>query len=900
MQVSSAALKRLGVSFVRELAGISEYTLTSNGLKILLLEQHLAPVVTSTIMYRVGSRNEGVGFTGSTHFLEHMMFKSTTEHDSANGTGFVDMLKPTGADYNAFTGQDSTSYVICLPKEKLALALALEADRMRNLRLRVDERDSEMTVVRNEFEVNESDIDDVMFKQTMAMAFSEHPYHHPVIGWRDDVEQVPLSRMQQFYDTFYWPNNATLVIAGDFDPSQALGLVVEYFGKIPKAPNPIPHVYTSEPVQTGARSFEIKREGPEYAKLYIAFKTPSASHPDHHALAVIADLLGGDGSESSRLCAALIEPRIALDCVTYATPSRDSDLFLIRVTANGYGKIKAAEKAIHAELSRLMRKPVGQRELARVKQMNRHRVAEVKGDSMKIAEGLCDAEAVTDWTWKVEYNDKYDAVTSADIKRVARKYLHPDNSTTGRAAPLAKTRKRKPKVDTASGASEERVEPKLEIAVPPTGVTVEVPGEPLIGSRIAKRASRIELPNGLRAIVLPVPGSGVVSVSGCIQAGDYFTKSSNGAIPELTAELLRAGSCSIGKRQLADRLEALGCELDFAVDEFAVKFGSTFIPDSLDEYLGLVGSVLQEPRFAPGEFNRCKSDMQSDLSSNEGDASVTAAIKWSQALYPQNHAFACPTLKKQAAHLSRATLKEVRSFHAQHYVPGATVLGIVGDVDVEAVKTRLEEVFGAWTGEQPAPIVIPKVELPAERRRIDIPLAGKTSAEIMIGFPVSLKKSDRDFPAAEIATAILGLDTLSSRLGVTVRTKHGLTYGITSSFDDVRFGEGPWLIQLSVNPANVERALALVDAVVANFVQHGITDRELAEEASRLYGQHVVNLRTTAGLAHTLCLREFRGASLRGLDEEWKRLHSVTKEQVNAAIRKYLRFDKAVTVVVGK
>jgi zinc protease len=899
MKVTSEALKRLGVSFVRESSGIAEYTLTSNGLKILLLEHHLAPVVTTMIMYRVGSRNEGVGFTGSTHFLEHMMFKSTHEHDSALGTGFVDMLKPTGADYNAYTGADSTSYVICLPKEKLALALALEADRMRNLKLKDDERQSEMTVVRNEFEIGENDIDDVMHKRLMAIAYAEHPYHHPIIGWRDDVEQVPLARMQEFYDTFYHPNNATLIIAGDIDAEQTLQLVQTAFGHIPPAQRPFPSVYTREPVQTGACSFELKRDGMDNPKLVIGFPIPAASHPDHHALAVIVDLLGGDDQTSSRLYDALVEPQLALECGSYASASRDPDLFTISVTPTGYDKMKLVEKAIYAELDKLKRRGAGRRELARAKRANRSRNAYADADPMKRAEAICEAEAIADWTWQVEYDDKYDAVTNDDIKRVARTYFDFDKSTTGRSVAPARKRKREAAGDTTGATSNSSA---IETIVLPEHLQPAPAGarDVVKPTSYTSKVERFRLANGLKVLLLPVDGCGVVSVSGAIRAGVSLAERTNCMVPEITAKMLKAGAWEVNKREIAERLEEIGCDLDFSIDEFAVTFDSTFMTSAMEDYLKLLGAVIRSPRMAPAELRRVKGDVEAEARANIGESSTTASIKLLQALYPRNHVFYRQSLKTEQKHARKTTIKEVRNFHAQHYVPKATVLAIVGDFDVAVLKAQLEAVFGDWTGGKRAPIVVPEVSLPDEKRRINVPLSGKSSVDIVIGVPVSLKISDSDFTAAQIANAVLGVDTLSSRLGVAVRTKYGLTYGVTSSFDDVRFGQAPWQIQLSVNPANVEKALKVVDAVVEDFLANGITERELADEAGRLYGQFVVALRSTSGLAETLCAREFRGAPLSGLDRQWQRLHAVTVEQVNAAMRKHLRFDRAVTVVVGK
>src|SRR5215470_13223698 len=233
-------LSRLGIRQIQADKGIVEYRMAANGLKILLVENHSAPVVTTMVLYRVGSRDEAVGYTGATHFLEHMMFKGTRKHNPAKGNGLDDLLKPIGALYNATTWFDRTNYFEAVPSEHLELCIALEADRMRNLVLKQDDRDSEMTVVRNEFERGENEPDDIMQKDMYAMAFREHPYQIPTIGYRSDVENVPMARLRAFYETFYWPNNATVIVVGDFEPAKALKLVSKHFGKIRRSPKPIP------------------------------------------------------------------------------------------------------------------------------------------------------------------------------------------------------------------------------------------------------------------------------------------------------------------------------------------------------------------------------------------------------------------------------------------------------------------------------------------------------------------------------------------------------------------------------------------------------------------------------------------------------------------------------------
>src|SRR5215207_3723564 len=253
-----------GVEFVAEGEGVREFRL-ANGLKLLLAENRVAPVATFLVLYRVGSRNEAVGHTGATHLLEHMLFKGTPTFNKAKGTQVAATLQRVGADFNATTWYDRTNYFETVPSDALELAVHLEADRMRNSFIADEDRRSEMTVVRNELERGQNEPMLVLDEAVYAAAFREHPYHHPTIGWRADVENVPTARLKEFYDTFYHPNNATAVVVGDFEESHALALVGKYFGAIGASVQPIPEVYTDEP----------RREG-ERPLVQVAFRAPAA------------------------------------------------------------------------------------------------------------------------------------------------------------------------------------------------------------------------------------------------------------------------------------------------------------------------------------------------------------------------------------------------------------------------------------------------------------------------------------------------------------------------------------------------------------------------------------------------------------------------------------------------
>ncbi len=877
-------LADLGLDFVAEKGAVVEYRLRSNGLKVLLVENHSAPVVTSMIVYRVGSRNEGVGYTGSTHFLEHMMFKGTTERSPANGKGIDDILKPLGALYNATTSYDRTNYYEVVGSEHLETVLAIEADRMRNLVLTKEDRDAEMSVVRNEFERGENEPSSVMYKDLMAMAFREHPYHHSVIGWRSDVEGVPMERMKQFYDTFYWPNNATLIIAGDFEAVNAAKLVVKLFGAIPTSPHPIPEVYTTEPEQEGERTYTIRRKGNDMPQVWIGFHVPEAAHADTYPLAVAAALLGDSGKRASRLYKALVETGLAVNCWASAGQNRSPGLFMMSATCNPGVDPKVVEAALLNELAGLVKVTADARELDRIKTANRKATILQHDDSVKFAEQLCDGESVADWLWAMGYDDLFDAVTADDVTRVAGKYFRANNRTTGYFLP-------EPEVADADGGDGDATEAGAGAAADAVVAKSETP--------FVERVKRIVLPNGLTVLALAVPNSGTISLSGSMRAGSYFGKHEKSLVPELAAYMLTKGSGSASKAELAVQLEGMGARLGFSTGPFSVDCKATVVKTDASAYLVLLADVLRNPLFDQAELTKSLKEFEAFVRNGSSDTERLASIRLTQALYGKDVVYHDKDAAALLAELSVITRDDLVAFHAEHFSPKGMVLSIVGDFDVDAVLDLLPATLTEWVGAEVKPIVIAPVAAPAAAARIDVPVAGKASANILIGLPAELKRTDAEFPAAKIASAALGLDTLSSRLGLVVREKNGLTYGITCGFENVVAGYAPWKIELSVNPENVDKALALVRSVVDEYRSSGITEKELADEKGRAYGQFVVSLRSSLGIAAALTQFECSGLGVAGLDRIKANYEAVTKEQVDAAIRKYFDLDHAITVVAG-
>jgi zinc protease len=417
-----------GVPFVRKVGPISEYRLDSNGLRILLLPEKSAPVVTFMVTYRVGSRNEVTGTTGATHLLEHLMFKGTEKYDRSKGTGFDQVLERVGAETNATTWLDRTNYFATVPTNALPLLVEVEADRMRNLALREEDRRPEMVVVRNEFERGENDPRNALDKELWAAAFQAHPYHHDTIGWRSDIEKVPIAKLREFYDTFYWPDNATATVIGDFEASVALAEIAKHYGSIPKAPHPIPQLYTEEPEQTGPRRVVVKRGG-ELGVVAIAHKTPAATHADWPAVQVFSTIL--TIGKTCRCYRALTDKNVTADVSAHLGFTHDPSLHITSAELTPGTKHEEAERKLVAEIERIKKDGVTAAEVQMAVSKMLAERAYARDGSFAQAEQINETIAVGDWTLYVSLEEKFKAVTADDVKRVANAYFIEKHSVTG-------------------------------------------------------------------------------------------------------------------------------------------------------------------------------------------------------------------------------------------------------------------------------------------------------------------------------------------------------------------------------------------------------------------------------------------------------------------------------------
>ena len=884
-----------GYDYIKSSGGIDEYLLKKNGLKVLLMEDHSAPVVTFMVTYHVGSRNEAVGHTGSTHLLEHLMFKGSRRFNKDNGKPIWTMLQNVGAQINATTWLDRTNYFELLPSEHLERAVQIEADRMRNAFLRDEDRQPEMTVVRNEFERGENDPWDVLDKNIWATAYQAHPYHHSTIGWKTDIENVSTDRLKDFYNTYYWPNNATVTIIGDFDKKEALGMVKKHFGKHKSSAHDIPEMYTEEPEQQGARRLLVKRSG-QTGIVGIAHKSPKGIHKDTYALQIISKVLG-DG-KSSRLYRKIVDKGLATGLFMWDFPFKDNGLFITYVFMTPGADHSEIENIILNEYASLQSDGITENELKRAKAQIKSEMAFSRDGSYSIASALNEAIAAGDWTFYTTYADNINAVKTSDVKVVAQKYLLEDQSTTGYFIPK-------------SGSDGEN-NPGASGVHQPLNWRPEskkIPGVNQLSSSTSEGAvSTTSLSSqivtsypvkGITLYTMPTTVKDVVTIRGSILGGDEFSPNTNPVIADLTAAMLDEGTKSHNKLEISEMLESVGASVGFSSGMYRVNLSAQCLKKDIQMVINLVAEQLKEPAFNKEDLTNVKLRYVGSLKREKENTRRQAMGQFRRTLYPKGHPNYSLDTDAQIKFIEKTTAKDLSSFHKNSYGLGDMIISAVGDLDTKKLNASIQKAFKGWKNstlkQEPSGLNAKAKKGSTEFLKIK----DKTSADVVVGIPIGIDRNHPDYYPLVLGNYILG-GNFSARLMQTVRDEEGLTYGIGSRVSGVAFGnDGFWYVSGTFAPNLLNKGRESALKQIKAWVSGGVTAEELENKKTTITGSYKVGFATTSGLARQILANAERGRELSFLDAYPKIINGLLLKDVNNAIKTYINVDKLITVGAG-
>ncbi|HEX8154340.1 MAG TPA: pitrilysin family protein [Thermoanaerobaculia bacterium] len=877
--------------------GITQYRLKSNDMTILLMPDHTSPVFTFMVVYHVGSRNEAPGNTGSAHLLEHMIFnKSTQNFGRANGhKTFQEVLYEAGADFastNMTTWYDRMNGYSTLPSDKLELAMKIEADRLGRGLILDAERQPEMSVVRNEYEIGENNPGQALFKAVVSTAIQAHPYHWSTIGYKSDIEGVSTDQLRQHYKNFFWPNNAEAILVGDFEPETALALFDREFGAFKKSDKPIPQVITVEPPQEGERRAVVQRPG-NVGLVMLGYIRPGALHPDFMPLEVLTSILA-DGV-NSRLYQALVEKGLASDVSANNFTLRDPFPFLVDATLAAGKTHEEVEKAMKAALAEVVANGVSDEEVKRAQQQIEVAVVRSRDGTYNFTSNLGESVASTNWKWFLTYVDNINAVTAADVKRVAAAYLVPEHATVGWFVPGAAA---KPAVQTAA------VNPQP--AATRTAAATEAPGAPqkaaatkTAARTFAARTTRKVLANGIVVDVIENHSVPTVAIRGLVFAGDSAAPAGKSALPGLTAKMLQRGTTTRSKEEIGRLLDNAGATRFYGTNSFEANLSVNGLSRDLGLLIDILSDELKNPAFSAEELAKAKSEMRNDILRADENTGTRAIEKLTQLVYSNDHPYRFPGKDASLASLDAATADELRAFHKARYSGASTIIAIVGDVDAQKTIALVEKALGTLPKGERIRYTADRVTPAATGAREAVTMRGKANMNLIFGTASGLRRTDPDYEAALIANAALGQNSLSSRIGRRVRDTEGLSYNLNSRYGWTDQLDGLWYVNVNVAPQNLAKAMASTRDEINKFAKEGITDEEVQIQKNFFAGNFQVGLGTNAGIATTLLTAEKWGFGPQYLDEFPSRVRAVTKEQVNAAIKAHFFPDKLHTIVAG-
>lgn len=887
MRISSTICLLLGLSWVcaaqtgatpakiTTVEGITEYRL-DNGLQVLLFPDNSKSTVTVNMTFMVGSRHEGYGETGMAHLLEHMLFKGTPARPE-----LMNEITKRGARFNGTTSLDRTNYFETLTAndENLRWAVEMEADRMVNSRVSRQDLDTEMTVVRNEFEMGENSPDRVLEGRLLSSAYLWHGYGRDTIGSRSDIEKVPIEKLQAFYRQYYQPDNAMLVVAGKFDSEKAQAMIAGSFGKIPKPARKLIPTYTEEPTQDGEREVVLRRKGDEQL-LMMLYHIPAASHPDAGALEVLDSIL--TEASSGRLYKALVDTKKAVAAGGETVLVHDPGWMRFEARVRKEASLQDVEQEMLAVIDGVVKEPPSKDEVDRAKARLAKNFELAMNNPERIGLQLSETQSSGDWRLLFLHRDQVEKATPEDVARVAKAYLKPSNRTTGRFVP--------------EDNSERSVIPQAadisEVLKGYSGKAAVEEGEAFDPSpvNIESRTIRATLPNGMKLALMPKKTrGGAISASLALHFGDEKNLAGRNTAGQIAAAILIRGTSKQTRQQIQDQLDQLKARLQIAGTAGSATANIETVRTNLAGVLRLAASVLRDPVFPEAEFEQIRTATIGRFEAALSDPQQIAINQMQrQAVqYPPNDPRAILTPQESIDSLKKLTLNDVKKFYSDFYGASNAELAIVGDFDAEEAKKLAEELFGNWKSSSAYAVLLRSpATSQAVNRTTEIP--DKANALLTTAATFAVGQDDPDYPALLLVNNLIGGDQ-KSRLWARVREKEGLSYGVQTAFQTDPQGEFSQFVGLAItNPLNVGKVETAFREEFDKMVQSGFTAGEVATAKQVFLDDAKLARSQDAALAGALAQQARFGWTMNRVADREAKIQALTVEQVNAAAKKWI------------
>lgn len=872
-------------TLVTNVEGIKEYSLP-NGLKILLLPDAAQSNVVVNIVYGVGSRHEGYGESGMAHLLEHMLFKKSSKFNDIKKS-----IADKGAQANGTTWYDRTNYYEVLPAsdDNLKWALEMEADRMTTAKILQSDLDTEFSVVRNEFEIGENSHDRVLMERILSSAYLWHNYGKSTIGSKEDIERVPASKLKVFYEKYYQPNNATLIVGGKFDEKKTLSWIKDYFGSIPKSKTEIEKTYTVEPAQDGERFVELKRNG-DIQYIAMAYHTPSYSDKDFAANEALISIL--TNNPSGVLYKNLIESKIATNVYGYSQTLRDPGFSYFACDIAKDKDINAVQKAFLDTMNGIPTITFTEEEVKRAKNELLKYFEQTYNKTINLAIALTEPIGAGDWRLFFLNRDHVEALTVADIQKVARKYYLTNNRTWGRFIPEASSERVKVEEtkDIAALVAGYKGK-KLESNTSTFEATVD---------NIIKATEEGVLKSGGKYAILEKPTKGnKIEARFLLRMGDEKSLEQKGMIANLTAAMLKLGTKNRSKKEINDQLDQFKTSLSISgsVDGLYVRLSTD--KANLNNALTVLNDILRNPSFNAEEFEKLKLEMKNGIESQRNEPQTLASQEMFKlaTLYPKTHPYYSETIDESLASLDKIKLEDLKKFYNEFYGGNNSVSAFVGGVDKNSIKKFLGDTFDKWSSKT-AYKRIPTQYFDVKGTEKQIQINDKTNAVLFGRINLNVGEKNPDYPAIEMANELLGGGAfLSSRIPQRLREAEGMSYGAGSYLQANAIDPNcEWGLYAFYNPTMKDKLNIALREEIQKALTSGFTNAEWDNSLQAWLQGRQTNLGSDEFLVRQLRENLDLGKSFTDYAEMENKVKKLNVDTINKALVKYFDLKKLILV----
>ena len=887
-QAGAAPLPQ-GVSEVTSVEGITEYRL-ENGLRVLLAPDESKPSTTVNMTYLVGSRNENYGQTGMAHLLEHMMFKGTPTMRNALGE-----FSRRGLQANGTTSSDRTNYFASFAAnpETLKWYLGWQADAMVNSTILKSDLDSEMTVVRNEMESGENSPFRILMQKMQATAYQWHNYGKQTIGARSDVENVDIGQLRAFYHQYYQPDNAVLIVAGKFDPKQALSDIQGTLGKLPRPKRALPPEYTVEPTQDGERAVTLRRTGgtPLVAAMY---HIPAAGSPDFVPFDLAATILAD--TPSGRLYKALVPTQEATDVFGFTMDQRDPGIAMFGAQLQAGMDSRKALDTLTSTLESVGKQPFTAEELERARSKWLTAWQQTYNDPERVGVALSEAIASGDWRLFFLQRDRARDAKLDAVQRAADAYLVQANRTEGRYLPTDKPQRaplgERPDLAQVFKGYQGDPDFKAAAAFDPTPANIDK----------LTQLRTLDLPGGpVQVALLPKATRGErVQAQLLLQFGDADALRGQRNIADAAADLLTRGTPQLTRQAIEDRFDKMQAQVSFSGAGTDLAVGMSTTREHFPELISLVLEILRNANYPEAEVAEYKSQVITSLQSamTEPTALATRTLARHNNPWPTDDVRYTPSFEESLGEVKALTRDQLAAFHDKFYGTGRIKFSAVGDFDPKAAEAALAKGIDGWK-RAPAYTRLdnPYRDVPAKLFETSTP--DKANAFYISRAPLKLQDTSADFPALYLANFLLGTSE-TSRLWNRVREKEGLSYNVRSNMTASSFEPtGSWTIYAIYAPQNRERLEKAISEELARVLKDGFTDAEVRDGVTALLNYRNLSRAQDAVLTGVWVDYMKTGRTFAWSAEIDEKLKALTPATVNAALRKYLKPEDFSTSVAG-